>query len=225
MSAIRSAYVVYFFGIIDEPKLCMCMEMCSRGSLYHVLREGPPEDISWDLAFHLAIEAVAGVNVLHNSKPQILHRDLKSLNLLVTDDWHVKVCDFGLSRFDVQENIETMCKMRGTLAFCAPEIYFGKKFTPQADVYSIGVILWELFFRVINQVYAQPYSEFNLKFDFQIIIQVAKNGLRPTIPPSAPPALSGLIQQCLLEDYTQRPDTGLLLAALKKITERLPRGF
>jgi len=51
-----------------------------------------------------------------------MHRDLKSLNLLVTSDWHIKLCDFGLSRFDVAENIQTMCKMRGTMAFCAPEV-------------------------------------------------------------------------------------------------------
>jgi len=220
MSAIRSPHVVYFFGICVKPKLCMVMEMCSRGSLYHVLKEGPPEDISWELAFHLAIQAVTGVNVLHNSSPQILHRDLKSLNLLVTDDWQVKVCDFGLSRFDVQENMETMCKMRGTMAFCAPEIYFGKRFTPQADVYSIGIILWELVHRVICQEYAQPYSEFSeLRFDFQIIIKSAKQGVRPTIPPSTPPVMSAVITQCLHPEHTQRPDTGQLLEALKKLHE------
>eukprot|EP01099_Mayorella_cantabrigiensis_P001575 TRINITY_DN1706_c0_g1_i3.p1 TRINITY_DN1706_c0_g1~~TRINITY_DN1706_c0_g1_i3.p1 ORF type:complete len:726 (-),score=149.15 TRINITY_DN1706_c0_g1_i3:421-2598(-) len=220
MSAIRSPYVVYFFGICVKPKLCMVMEMCSRGSLYHVLKEGPPEDISWELAFHLAIQAVTGVNVLHTSNPQILHRDLKSLNLLVTDDWQVKVCDFGLSRFDVQENMETMCKMRGTMAFCAPEIYFGKKFTPQADVYSIGIILWELVYRVINQEYAQPYSEFSeLRFDFQIIIKSAKQGVRPTIPPSTPPPVNEVITQCLHPEPSHRPDTGILLQALTKLHE------
>ena len=45
-------------------------------------------------------ETVAGINALHSNEPMIMHRDLKSLNLLVTDDWHIKVADFGLSRFD-----------------------------------------------------------------------------------------------------------------------------
>jgi len=78
-------------------------------------------------------------------------------------------------------------KLRGTYAYCAPEIYFGKAFSPKSDIYSMGVIFWELVVRCIKGSYEQPYSEFpNLMFPFQIIIQTAKNNLRPSLPEKLP---------------------------------------
>jgi serine/threonine protein kinase len=131
--------------------------------------------------FSLITETILGLEVLHSH--QIVHRDLKSLNLLVTSDWHVKVtcvffffffhyflpdifrqlcsvlfyspivpqvCDFGLSRFDNGQNEETLHQLRGTMAFCAPEVYYSSKFTFKSDIYSLTVVLWELCVRVIK---------------------------------------------------------------------------
>jgi serine/threonine protein kinase len=65
---------------------------------------------------------------------------MKSLNLLVDDNWVTKVSDFGLSRFNTggQFSMNTLTKLRGTLSYTAPEVYFGEKFTPKADVYALG---------------------------------------------------------------------------------------
>jgi len=95
------------------------MEFCSRGSLYHVL-QSDKYDIGWDKTFRFALETVKGIECLHTWDPPIVHRDLKSLNLLVNEKWEVKVCDFGLSRFNTGSNLETLVKMRGTFAYCAP---------------------------------------------------------------------------------------------------------
>jgi ankyrin repeat protein len=205
MSAIRSKYVVYFYGAVLEPKLCMVMEFCSRGSLYHVITN-EKYDIGWDKTFHIAINMTKGVECLHNWDPQIVHRDFKSLNLLVNEKWEVKVCDFGLSRFNTGSNLETLVKMRGTFAYCAPEVYFGEQFSTKSDVYSIGMVLWELVTRCITGRYERPFAEFkNLHFDFQIIIQTAKKGLRPTIPPSCPEGLAQLIRDCFDHSPEKRP--------------------
>jgi len=98
--------------------------------------------VTWPLVFHLADGAVRGILTLHSWKPVIVHRDLKSLNLLVSavhkkrinlitkqvdESWNVKVCDFGLSRFTDSENMSTLGKLRGTFAYCAPEVYFGER--------------------------------------------------------------------------------------------------
>jgi len=68
------------------------------------------------------LQAAHGLATLHNNKPQILHRDLKSLNLLVTQNWQIKLADFGLSRFDTAENLDTMKQMRGM--WCKIFVFF-----------------------------------------------------------------------------------------------------
>lgn len=72
----------------------MVMEYCARGSLYDVLSKGAVE-IGWPEVFHFSKELLSGMCALHKHDPQILHRDLKSLNLLVTKGFHIRVCDFG----------------------------------------------------------------------------------------------------------------------------------
>ena len=92
----------------------MVMELASRKSLFHVLnREGLI--IGWPQALEWGAQSAAGTATLH--KHDIVHRDLKSLNLLVTQDWIVKVADFGLARFNNEGNLETLNKMRGTMAY------------------------------------------------------------------------------------------------------------
>lgn len=217
MSAIRSKYVVYFHGAVLEPKLCMVMEFCSRGSLYHVITNDK-YDIGWDKVFRFAIETTKGIDTLHNADPQIVHRDLKSLNLLVNEKWEVKVCDFGLSRFNTGSNLETLAKMRGTFAYCAPEVYFGEQFSTKSDVYSIGIVFWELVTRCILGHYERPYGEFkNLHFDFQIIIQTAKKGLRPTIPETTPEGWKTLIKDCFDPTSANRPSCAEILTRLDEL--------
>lgn len=214
MSAIRSKYVVYFYGAVLEPRLCMVMEFCSRGSLYHVL-QNDKYDIGWDKTFRFALETVKGIECLHGWEPPVVHRDLKSLNLLVNEKWEVKVCDFGLSRFNTGSNLETLVKMRGTFAYCSPEVYFGEQFSTKSDVYSIGMVLWELIVRCITGRYERPFAEFkNLHYDFQIIIQTAKKGLRPTIPPTTPEGFAQLIRDCLEHAAEKRPSCSEILQRL-----------
>lgn len=217
MSAVRSKYVVYFHGAVLEPRLCMVMEYCSRGSLYHVMTN-EKYDIGWDRVFRFAIETTKGLEQLHNGDPQIVHRDLKSLNLLVNEKWEVKVCDFGLSRFNTDSNMKTLVQMRGTFAYCAPEVYFGEQFSTKSDVYSIGIIFWELVTRCILGHYERPFGEYkNLQFDFQIIIQTAKKGLRPTIPPTCPEGWKQLIRDCFDHATEKRPDCGEILRRLEEL--------
>lgn len=211
--------IVKFYGASFHPKLCMVMEYCARGSLYHVLKDQSLE-IGWSRALNMMLDTTLGLEALHNNKPQILHRDLKTLNLLVTEDWKVKVADFGLSRFDTAEALETLKQMRGTFAYCAPESYFGAKFTQKSDIYSLGIIFIEIINRTITGKYSQPYSEYkNITFDFQIIIQAAKDNLRPTLPPTTPEILSNLVKQCVHENTDSRPTCSEIITILKEAIE------
>lgn len=89
MSLLRSPCIVYFYGMTLKPKVCMVMEYCARKSIYHVMLS--KMDFTWDRVLAFSTDAVRGINSLHNWNPPILHRDLKTLNLLVTDNWAVKV--------------------------------------------------------------------------------------------------------------------------------------
>jgi len=149
---------------------------------------------------------VKGIDALHNHDPQVLHRDMKSLNVMVTAQFHVKVADFGLARFNTESHAETFKKMTGTYAYSAPEMYNGQGFTAKSDVYSVGMVLWEMVRRAIKGWYQPPFEEYpNCKKAFTVLIQVAKNKLRPTIPPTTPAPMKELIEMTWNQDPTVRP--------------------
>ena len=217
ISAIRSPYIVQLYGAVPSDKLKMVMEICSRGSLYNILST-QQWYLGWNEFFIFAEQMFHGLIVIHTHKPQILHRDLKSLNLLVSEDWICKLCDFGLARFDTGGNMETLSKLRGTFAYSAPEVYFGERYSDKSDIYSMGILLWEMVYRVINQEYQRPYEEFpRLKLDWQIIHKTATENLRPTMPPSTPVPLATLIRQCIVKDQAGRPDAKEVLQELSQL--------
>jgi serine/threonine protein kinase/ankyrin repeat protein len=121
LSAVKSPYMVHFFGACLHPQMAMVMELCSKGSVWKVLQTDSGIKVHWPEVLEWSVQLASGVAALHNNEPQIVHRDLKTLNLLLSDNWIIKVCDFGLSRFSTSSNVETLAKMRGTMAYCVPE--------------------------------------------------------------------------------------------------------
>lgn len=221
MISLRSPCVVFFYGAILKPQMCMVMEWCAKGSLYDCMKN-LDYVFDWKRFFAIVDDMTKGINCLHSWKPQIVHRDLKSLNLLVDGNWTVKVCDFGLSRNVEEDNQNTLNKLRGTYAYSAPEVYHGKSYTDKADMYSVGIILWELVTRTITGEYQQPFSEYSeLKFGFQIIIKAAKENRRPTIPETCPTSLKAAIEQCWHPD----PEVRLTCAALAEEMKNIHKEY
>jgi ankyrin repeat protein len=219
LNQLEDPALVTFYGVSVEPQLALIMEYCERGSLHDILSDNAVS-IGWSQVLEWAYQSARGVACLHQGTPPIFHRDLKPGNLLVTHDWHIRLCDFGLSRMSTASNMETLGQLRGTMAYSGPESYFGEIFTSAGDIYSYGVILWEMVTRVIKQKYERPYQEFpHLVMDFQIIIQVAKNQLRPTIPPTTPAAVRDLITECWAQKPDDRLGAPLLMARVKKLQE------
>jgi len=115
-----------------------------------------------------------------------------------------------------------MKQMRGTFAYCDPEVYNGGIATAASDVYSLGIIIWEIVNRVLKKKYDQPYSEYkHLTFDFQIIIQAAKEDLRPTIPPNCPPVLRDLISRMWHKSQKERPSLDSVQKSLDIVTKEI----
>eukprot|EP01120_Amphizonella_sp_Union-15-10_P012399 TRINITY_DN5496_c0_g2_i1.p1 TRINITY_DN5496_c0_g2~~TRINITY_DN5496_c0_g2_i1.p1 ORF type:complete len:333 (-),score=57.46 TRINITY_DN5496_c0_g2_i1:23-1000(-) len=215
--ALKSEYVVRFFGACVREKLCLVMEFCSRGSLYDVLLDEELE-IDWERGFHFAISLVKAVYYLHSHKPQVLHRDLKSRNFLVNNDFEVRVCDFGLSRFNTESSVVTLAKCKGTFVYTAPELMKENQvFTSKSDIYSLGLILWEVFFRVLKAKYERPFAEYpHYNLDFQILYQASHCNLRPSFPEQTPKSLVSLVQSAWSPNPVDRPDISALLSLLDK---------
>eukprot|EP01130_Rhizamoeba_saxonica_P014935 TRINITY_DN6606_c0_g1_i1.p1 TRINITY_DN6606_c0_g1~~TRINITY_DN6606_c0_g1_i1.p1 ORF type:complete len:734 (-),score=170.18 TRINITY_DN6606_c0_g1_i1:45-2246(-) len=212
----RSPYIVDFFGAAVSQKVCMVMEFCSRGSLYDVLQD-ENLDLGWEDFFKMFGDTTKGLHALHTSEPPIIHRDLKSLNVLVTKDFTCKIADFGLSRLDTTANLATLGRCRGTYAYIPPESYHGVKCTESHDRYSLGVILWEFTARVVKGEYLIPYKEYDfITMDFHILYNVAEDKLRPTIP-NIPDDLKSFLQQIWHQEPTERPDTHTILEALESL--------
>jgi serine/threonine protein kinase len=181
---VNSPYIVRFYGATLKDRLCLVMEFCERGSLFSVLSKDKELVLTWDLVFSMLDETVSGIAALHSFDPAILHRDLKTLNVLVNAQYNCKVCDFGLSRFSTGSNVDTLLKCRGTLAYIAYEVYQQKGFFPQSDIYSLGIMIWEVIQRAINGQYLRPFHD--IKMEFVILTQAHQRNRRPVIPESLP---------------------------------------
>ncbi|XP_026429682.1 serine/threonine-protein kinase STY46-like isoform X1 [Papaver somniferum] len=116
--------------------------ICS-GSLFQLLRLHTNTTLGWRRRVLMALDIARGMNYLHRHNPPIIHRDLKSSNLLVDKNWSVKVGDFGHSRLK-HATFLTTSTTHGTPQWMAPEVIRNEPADEKSDVYSFGVILWEL---------------------------------------------------------------------------------
>eukprot|EP00250_Pteridium_aquilinum_P009803 c18948_g2_i1 orf=854-2389(+) len=143
MKRLRHPNVVLFMGaVISLEHLSIVTEFLPRGSLFRLLHRNTP-GLDWRRRVRMALDVARGMNYLHHMNPPIVHRDLKSSNLLVDKNWTVKVADFGLSRLKHETYLRTVSG-RGTPQWMAPEVLRNELSNEKSDVYSFGVVLWEL---------------------------------------------------------------------------------
>jgi ankyrin repeat protein len=151
LASVRHPHVVAFLAMCTEPP-CLVTELCSGGSLFDTIKRSKTDAVaaaklSWDRRLSMLIDAAAGMSHLHQRKPPILHRDLKSLNLLVDSAWRVKVADLGLSKLMEDVAAETHAGSTASTMnarWLAPEVLETGKWLTASDVYSFGVVMWEL---------------------------------------------------------------------------------
>ncbi|KAK3159077.1 hypothetical protein QOZ80_2AG0145410 [Eleusine coracana subsp. coracana] len=143
MKRLRHPNVVLFMGAITRvPHLSIVTEFLPRGSLFRLIHR-PNNQLDERKRLRMALDVARGMNYLHNCTPVIVHRDLKSPNLLVDKNWVVKVCDFGLSRMKNNTFLSSR-STAGTAEWMAPEVLRNEPSDEKCDVFSYGVILWEL---------------------------------------------------------------------------------
>lgn len=210
MCRLRSAEIVTLFGVCqEEAATCLVMEYMANGNLYdylttHVI-DDPNRQKQW------IIEMTKGLHFLHSQN--VLHRDLKSANVLINADHHVKVSDFGLSQMRTG-SIATAHKRSEAMQWMAPEVRrINPVYSKASDVYSLGVIIWEI---LSNQ------SPFDTRHRPEVAMQDLR-GQPGEIPESTPEIYRRLIEPCWSEDPNERPeDLGEVIRALEAYQPRPP---
>ncbi|GAM20898.1 hypothetical protein SAMD00019534_040730 [Acytostelium subglobosum LB1] len=215
MSRLSHPNVMKISGYCLQP-LCMALEYVKHGSLYNLLSNNLIE-IGWGLRLQIATEIAKGMHHMHSHNPPMIHRDLKSPNILMHgfvegNNPVSTIIDYGTS---------TELYGGAALARCvdqplwlAPEVMASMPYSEPSDVYAFGIMLWELYTR------AHPYDEFAFgqwmsKLEDEIIL-----GLRPTIPASCPPEYVELIQSCWAHEPNSRPTFASIVETLGNLKKR-----
>ncbi|CAK9299063.1 unnamed protein product [Gordionus sp. m RMFG-2023] len=196
LSRVNHPNIIKLYGANTKSIVYLVMEYAENGSLYNILHSNKykPEytashAISW------ALQCARGVSYLHNMKPKpIIHRDLKPLNLLLINGGTVlKICDFGTA-CDFHTH---MTNNRGSAAWMAPEVFEGCNYSEKCDVFSWGIILWEVITR------KKPFEEIGGP-TFRIMWAV-HNGTRPPLIKQCPKPIEILMTRCWDKDPSTRP--------------------
>ncbi|KAH6759371.1 hypothetical protein C2S51_019606 [Perilla frutescens var. frutescens] len=148
LSRLNHKNLVRLLGYCEESdELVLVYEYMDNGTLsdhLHKLESSPL--MSWPKRIKVALDAARGIEYLHEyAVPRIIHRDIKSSNILLDSTWTAKVSDFGLSLWGPQDD-ESHLSLRaaGTMGYMDPEYYRLQLLTTKSDVYSFGVMLLEL---------------------------------------------------------------------------------
>mmetsp|Transcript_150818 Transcript_150818/g.420381 ORF Transcript_150818/g.420381 Transcript_150818/m.420381 type:complete len:289 (+) Transcript_150818:42-908(+) len=206
MKDIMHPLLVNLVGIMSsQTKLQVITEFCKGGCLFDLLHNHLEIDLAWRQQVKMVCDVAKAMCFLHNSEPQIIHRDLKSLNLLLAEpvlsgdtEPLVKVSDFGTSRIVAKVAGEIMTRNVGTQHWMAPEVLKMELYDEKVDVYSFGMILYEVICREI------PFEgESSTK-----VALLVSHGKRPdmeAIPPDCPLVLHELMMTCWAQDPRKRP--------------------
>jgi len=179
-------------------------EWVAKGDLTKVLKEGMP--IPWSQLVRYAKDAAAAMAYLHQKN--IMHRDLKAENMLLTDNDRVKVCDLGFAR--TTTGLTRTMSYLGTADYMAPEILLGGNYDRKADVFSFGIVLFEIIARQ-----SPPKRNGSTSFAF------LDNVLAPLMPADCPQDFKQLTLQCVDKDPAKRPDFKDILHRLKSLWNQL----
>ncbi|XP_073140394.1 serine/threonine-protein kinase STY46-like isoform X2 [Henckelia pumila] len=204
---VRHKNVVQFIGACTRPPiLCVVIEFMPGGSVYDFLHKQKGV-FKLPALLRVAIDVSKGMTYLHQNN--IIHRDIKAANLLMDENEVVKIADFGIARVQHQSGI--MTAETGTYRWMAPEVIGHKPYSHKADVFSFGVVLWELLTGKL------PYANMT---PLQAAVSVVQQGLRPAIPRNTHPLLVELLEKCWQQEPSLRPEfseiTGILQCMTKK---------
>ncbi|KAM0008468.1 putative protein kinase RLK-Pelle-LRR-I-1 family [Helianthus debilis subsp. tardiflorus] len=243
LASCKHRNIVQLLGFCHEhPHMILVYEFVSNGSLDNYLgNKGKMTNLTWLQRIKICIDIAHGLEYIHttvDNKQKIIHRDIKSANILLSENWEAKIADFGLSKFHPRDNTKSIINtnnIAGTNLYLDPEYERTGNLKKESDVYSFGVVLFEIF-------------SGRLAHDWPVDKNKSENGFRPivkehfekkTIKEMIDPYLKeesdvntftlskgpsqdsldtflNIGYQCLAEKQTQRPTMNVIINELKK---------
>ncbi|KAG8384565.1 hypothetical protein BUALT_Bualt04G0131000 [Buddleja alternifolia] len=203
---------------VDKGQRMLVYEYMSNGSLENLLYNEKEQVLSWDERLQIAQDISHGIEYLHDGAvPPVIHRDLKSANILLDHSMRAKVADFGLSK-EVVFNSQNS-GLKGTYGYIDPVYISTNKFTAKSDVYSLGIILFELITAIhphqnlmeyVNLASMSPDGVDEI-IDTKIVGKCNLEEVRN---------LAKIAHKCLHKTPRKRPSIGEALQAISRIKQR-----
>ncbi|CAL0320298.1 unnamed protein product [Lupinus luteus] len=231
LSRLHHRNLVKLIGICSEVSLrCLVYELIPNGSveshIHGVLTENGRLD--WSVRLKIALGAARGLAYLHeDSSPPVIHRDFKSSNILLEDDFTPKVSDFGLARIaSDEENRHVSTRVMGTFGYVAPEYAMTGHLLVKSDVYSYGVVVLELLTGRKPVDMSQPPGQENL-VSWARPLLTSKEGLEAIVDPSlgtnvpfeSVAKVAAIASMCVQPEVSDRPFMGEVVQALKLVCD------
>ena len=214
MSNLAHPNILQLLGYIIQPNnLVLVSEFVPCGSLFDLLH-GPTtpdqmrrEAVTPSLRLNMALDICKGMHYLHSCVPAIVHRDIKSSNLLVDSNGKIKVCDFGLSRILNADYLPSTLGM-GDVQYASPEVMKGGHVSEKSDVYSFGVVLWEMVTLIT------PWRDLRPE---QVVLAVAGEGKQLSLDDGMQAEVRRLIEECWRPLPRERPSFAWLIKRLSEM--------
>ncbi|KAD3337399.1 hypothetical protein E3N88_32919 [Mikania micrantha] len=213
--------IIGLLGYFNENKeRILVYEYASKGSLDSHLKDA---SLTWTQRLKIGIDVATGLDFLHGGASCVIHRDVKSSNILLTDDWNAKIADFGLSMIttinnDIDFVVDNPC---GTPGYVDPQFIKRGFVTKEADIYTFGVVLFEMMCgRLVNGEHVNNlvalvkhhYKEGKLD-------ELVLKSIKDKIMPKSLATYQSIAYECLHDDRVKRPTTSELVSQLKKALE------
>ncbi|XP_072295921.1 tyrosine-protein kinase ITK/TSK [Eucyclogobius newberryi] len=207
MMKLSHCKLVQLYGVCTQRSpMCMVFEFMEQGALLDYLR-ARRGNLSQDTLLEMCLDVCEGMNYLDCSN--YLHRDLAARNCLVSHDNVVKVADFGMARFVLDNDYTSSQGAKFPIRWSAPEVIRYSKYTSKSDVWSFGVLMWE--------VYSEGLLPYEKQKNMHVVNSVNK-GQRLSQPTLAPDDVHVLMNWCWKEKPEDRPTFGQLLHQLGCLT-------
>ncbi|KAI4350706.1 hypothetical protein L6164_005136 [Bauhinia variegata] len=205
IASLRAAFTqeVAVWHKLDHPNVTNFIGATMGSSELHIQTENG--QIGMPMVVQLALDLARGLSYLHSKK--IVHRDVKTENMLLDKTRTLKIADFGVARIEAS-NPHDMTGETGTLGYMAPEVLNGNPYNRKCDVYSFGICLWEIY------CCDMPYPDLSFS---EVTSAVVRQNLRPEIPRCCPSSLANVMKRCWDANPDKRPEMDEVVSMIEAI--------
>ncbi|KAG0239179.1 hypothetical protein BGW41_007870 [Actinomortierella wolfii] len=197
LRTLQDRHIIQFYGTsFHEGRLVVITEYAEKGSLRHAIESTLIED--WSTKERIAREIARGLAYIHSMK--VLHLDLKSDNVLLTNHLEVRLCDFGLSAIKTTSSASRLTEsLKGTVRWMAPELFTKRpEYTTKSDVYALGMVMWEM---AANKT--RPFAEHR---NNAMVVLLVERGEREDLPNDTPTEYRRWVERCWRQNPQERPE-------------------